>query len=196
MKIKIIVLSHFLFDAKMRELMLNDNNVEDTNSAFISIIGTEECIKYWIKEDDRHYFKDHPNVLNLEFDDIGTHVSYNGHLFKTMVIEQAEQTLEFIERMIKEGKDTFYIHCKAGVSRSRAFGEFLYRYCKENNIEVEYEDRDWYRTMLNTSILRKLIHAYWMKYKINQYAEGNFTEYAHDIINIPIKEINRDDGKD
>ena len=39
---KLKVLSHYLFDEDMKEMNLNDNNVEDVNMAFISIIGTEE----------------------------------------------------------------------------------------------------------------------------------------------------------
>ena len=67
---KVTVLSHYLFDEQMMKMGINNDNVEQTNMAFISIIGTEECIKYWIMEDDKHYFKDHSNVLNLDFDDI------------------------------------------------------------------------------------------------------------------------------
>ncbi len=37
------VLSHYLFDEDMKNMGLNDDNVENTNMAFISIIGTEEC---------------------------------------------------------------------------------------------------------------------------------------------------------
>ena len=42
---KIIVLSHYLFDEEMKKLKLNDDNVEKTNMAFVSIIGTPECLK-------------------------------------------------------------------------------------------------------------------------------------------------------
>jgi hypothetical protein len=85
---KIEVLSQYLFDEKMKELKLNDENVENTNMAFISIIGTPECLTYYLDEGKtKHYFKDHPNVLNLDFDDIGDDVMYNGHHFKTMRME-------------------------------------------------------------------------------------------------------------
>lgn len=189
--IKITVYSHYLFDERMRIMGLNDENVENINMAFISIIGTDECIKYWIQEDDKHYFKDHPNVLNLEFDDIGDNVLYNGHLFKTMNMSQAEKTFDFIENVINNGVDEIKIHCKAGFSRSRAVAEFIYRYCKENDIEVEYEDRNDYTTMLNGSVLQRLNHAYWKKHKINGYdVEGS--DYSNDLIEIPTTVINRD----
>ena len=135
---KIEVLSHYLFDEEMKRMRLNDENVEETNMAFISIIGTPECLKYYLDEGKtKHYFNEgHENVLNLDFDDISTDVKYNGHVFRTMAMEQAEEAVDFIERMVEKGVEKIYIHCRAGYSRSRAFGEFIYRYCIENGIEV------------------------------------------------------------
>jgi hypothetical protein len=43
---RVTVLSHYLFDEKMKTLGLNDGNVETSNQAFISIIGTPECLAY------------------------------------------------------------------------------------------------------------------------------------------------------
>lgn len=186
---KIEVLSHYLFDEKMKEMGLTDENVENTNKAFISIIGTEECLKYWLQEDDKHYFKNHENVLNLEFDDIGDDVMYNGHHFKTMRMKQAELAVDFIEKMTEKGVDEIFLHCKAGYSRSRAVAEFIYRYCMEHDVEVEYFDRNQYTTMLNQMVLNRLNHAYWKKHRINGY--DNNEEYPQEIINIPIRVINR-----
>ena len=99
---KVIVLSHYLFDRKMMELGLNDENVDKSNMAFISIIGTPECLNYYLDEGDtKHYFIDQDNVLNLEFDDIGDDVMYNGHHFKTINMNQAEQVVDFIEKELK-----------------------------------------------------------------------------------------------
>jgi len=191
-KIKLEVLSHYLFDEKMKQMGLNDENVENTNMAFISIIGTPECLTYYLDEEKtKHYFKDHPNILNLDFDDIETDVMYNGHHFKTMRMEDAEKAVDFIEDNINKGVEQFYIHCRAGFSRSRAFGEFIYRYCLENDIEVEYEDRNDYTTMLNSGVLRRLNHAYWKKHNLRFYEDGN-TEYPKDLVDIPIREINRE----
>lgn len=189
---KIIVLSHCLFDGLMEEMGLNDTNVEKSNFAFISIIGTEECIKHYIMEDDKHYFKDHANVLNLELDDCGEYdIMYNGHHFKTMTMEQAERTVDFIEDMINNGIRSFYIHCKAGYSRSRAVGEFIYRYCKENDIDVEYTDRVEYMAHLSDGVLRRLNHAYWKKHKLRPYEEDG-QDYPHDLIEPPVRIINTD----
>jgi len=189
--LRITVLSHYRFDEKMKELGLNDKNVDDTNKAFISIIGTPECLTYYLDEGKtKHFFKDHPNVLNLDFDDIEDDVLYNGHLFKTMRMEQAEKAIQFIEDNINKGVESFDIHCRAGMSRSRAFGEFIYRYCKEHDIEVEYEDRDDYTTVLNAGVLRRLNHAYWKKNKLRFYEDGK-TEYPRDLVEPTVREINR-----
>ena len=189
---KIKVLSHYLFDEDMKQMGLNDENVESSNMAFISIIGTKECLDYYLDEGDtKHFFNDtHENVLNLDFDDISTDVNYNGHIFKTMTIEQAEKAIDFIEDMVKKNVDIIEIHCRAGYSRSRAFGEFIYRYCQDNGIEVEYEDRNDYTTMLNQGVLRKLTHAYWKKHKMNCYA--NDEDYEDELIHPKIRVINRE----
>ena len=188
---EIKVLSHYLFDEQMRQMGLTDDNVENTNMAFISIIGTQECIKYWIQEDDKHFFKDHENVLNLDFDDIGDDVMYNGHHFKCMTMEQAERTVNFIERMIAKGVGTIICHCKAGFSRSRAVAEWIWRYCKEHDIDVHYEDRNDYTTMLNSNVLRKLNHAYLKKHRLDEYEDGN-TDYPKDLVEPNVRIINRE----
>ena len=190
---KVEVLSQFLFDERMRELMLDDNNIEDSNMAFISIIGTPECLKYYLDEEEtKHYFKDRQNVLNLDFDDISKDVLYNGHLFKTMTMEQAEKSVDFIEKMINNDVDEIIIHCRAGMSRSRAFGEWIYRYCKEHNVDVEYSDRNDYTTILNQGVLRRLNHAYWKKHHINGYEETN-AEYPEEFVNPMVVKIGDND---
>ena len=185
---KLKVLSHYLFDEDMKEKNLNDNNVEDVNMAFISIIGTEECLKYYLDESNtRHYFKDHPNVLNLDFDDISTDVNYDGHIFRTMSMEQAEKTVDFIEKIIHSGVECIEGHCRAGMSRSRAIFEFIYRLCNDKGIEVEYEDRNDYTTILNQGVLRRLNHAYWKKHKMNCYANGE--DYDEELVHPEIRKI-------
>ena len=168
---KINVYSQFLFDKEMKALGLNDDNVENENAAFISIIGTKECLEYYLDEGKtKHYFNDnHNNVL------------------KTIDMEQAEKAVDFIENMINNDVASINIHCRAGYSRSRAFAEFIYRYCKEHNIEVEYDDRNDYTSFINQGVLRKLNNAYWKKHKINGYENGE--EYDDELINIPIIEI-------
>ena len=193
---RIKVLSHYLFDEDMRSMDLTDDNVENTNMAFVSIIGTPECLNYYLDEGEtKHYFKDHPNVLNLDFDDISCDVMYNGHHFKTMTMEQAEQTIDFIENAINNNVELIEIHCRAGYSRSRAIAEFIYRYCKGHDIEVDYEDRNEYTTMLNYGILNRLEHAYRKKHKLGEYEEEG-KDYPDDLVKPQVKVINRDRNRD
>ena len=188
---KVTVLSQFNFDERMKKMGLSDDNVEEQNAAFISIIGTPECLSYYLDEGDtKHYFGDHPNVLNLEFDDIEDDVLYNGHHFKTMRMEQAEKAVDFIENIVDKNVDDIFIHCRAGFSRSRAFGEFIYRYCKEHEIPLEYEDRDDYTTMYNSGVMRRLNHAYWKKHRVRFYEDE--TDYPDELVNPPVKVINRE----
>lgn len=187
---KVTVLSQFNFDERMKKMGLSDDNVEEQNAAFISIIGTPECLSYYLDEGDtKHYFGDHPNVLNLEFDDIEDDVLYNGHHFKTMRMEQAEKAVDFIENIVEKNVDDIFIHCRAGFSRSRAFGEFIYRYCKEHEIPLEYVDRDDYTTMYNSGVMRRLEHAYFKKYNLRFYEDGK-TNYPDDLVNPPVRVIN------
>jgi len=187
---KIVVLSQYLFDEQMRDWGLNSQNVENVkDTAFISIIGTKECLEYYLDEGDtKHYFmNNNKNVLNLDFDDTSTDVNYDGHIFKAMSMKQAEQAVDFIEDMVNDGRTTFCIHCRAGMSRSRAFAEFIYRYCQEHNVDIEYEDRNDYTTILNQGVLRRLNHAYWKKHKMECYANGE--DYDDDLVHPEIRKI-------
>lgn len=160
MKLKIEVLSHFLFEEKCKEDGLNDGNVEDEKGkAFIDIIGTEECRRYYLMEETQHYFNNSSNVLNLEFDDLSEDIEYEGHIFKAMTMEQAEKTVDFIEKMINDGVTHFRICCRAGMSRSRAIAEFIYRLCRLEGKDVEYGERNDYIQLLNYGVLSKLNHA-------------------------------------
>lgn len=120
----VIAYSHNEFDEICRINGWNDDNVDAlSDKAFISIISSEECQKYYLEEDKKHWFKrDHRNVLNLEFDDISEDNLYKGHQFKAMTDEQAKRVFEFIENNI--GKDLIF-HCSAGVSRSGALCMFV-----------------------------------------------------------------------
>ena len=189
------VLSHYLFDEDMKKMGLNNDNVEKSNMAFISIIGTPECLTYYLDESNtKHYFGEHPNVLNLDFDDIEDDVIYNGHHFKTITMEQAEKTVDFIENVVNNNVSVIEGHCRAGMSRSRAIFEFIYRYCKEKSVEVEYNDRNDYTTMLNYGVLKRLNHAYWKKHHINGYEDEN-AKYPEELINTPVRIINREKKK-
>jgi hypothetical protein len=80
------------------------------------------------------------------------------------------------------------------MSRSRAFGEFIYRYCKEHNIEVEYKDRDDYTTMYNYGVMIRLNHAYWKKHRMNMYEDGG-SDYPQELVNPPVRVIERKNNR-
>ncbi len=157
-KKRIEVLSQNLFDEKMKELGLDDDNVEDTNLAFVSIIGTPDCLKYYLDEENtKHYFKDHPNVINLDFDDITyDEIDWKGHKIKGLSMEQAQKLFEFIEN--NKDKD-FYIHCRAGMSRSQGVGAFIYYF-----YPGEFES-DTLQATPNKDVYAKLSRCYYKKYK-------------------------------
>lgn len=166
---KISVFSHCDFDTKMYNLGLNDDNVEDCkeHNAFISIIGTPNCQKYYLEEDEYHWFKqNHDNVLNLEFDDIGEEFfTYKGVNIKGLTDGQAERIVDFIEKNI--GKN-FYIHCRAGKSRSIAIARYLLDIYGEDYGYNEKEScrKDNPCLTPNIFVLTKLKRAYYKKNNI------------------------------
>lgn len=155
-------LSHTDFDVMCYEKSINDDTVENfTNDAFISIICTEECRKYYLEDDTSHWFKNHHNnVLNLEFDDLTEDFVYKGHLFKAMNEEQADKCVEFIENNI--GKNIF-VHCTAGISRSGALVSFIHDFYNENNCYDRFKN-DNSQIRPNNHVLTLLKRAYYKKH--------------------------------
>lgn len=98
------------------------------NSAFISICGTDPVQEYVLHENEPHYFSV-PNgqfpVLNLNFDDISEDfvlIESTNECAVGITLSQADLAVKFIRNNI--GKD-FYIHCRAGHSRSQAFVRYI-----------------------------------------------------------------------
>lgn len=156
----ITVFPHRAFDEFCKRNGLNDFNVgKKTDMAFISIIGTKPCLKYYLDESDtKHHFRfNHHNVLNLEFDDISQdEIEWYGHIFKGMSMKQAEKLFKFIERNIN---CNFYIHCRAGASRSQGVGNFIYNFYKdmfESDTLLPHPNKDVYR---------KLSRCFYKKYR-------------------------------
>ena len=154
------VLPQRVFDEQCEEMKLNDDNIENiTDIAFISIIGTPECLKYYLDESGtKHWFnKNHDNVLNLDFDDISVdEIEWEGHIFKGMSMEQAQQLFDFIENNIDK---SFKIHCRAGFSRSQGVGAFINDFYKgqfESDTLLPHPNKDVYR---------KLSRCYYKKYR-------------------------------
>ena len=156
---KIFVYPHSTFEAECEKMGLNDNNVESHSYAFVDIIGTPECLKYYLDEEDtKHYFsKNHTNVLNLEFDDIPCdEIEYEGHIFKGISDEQAQKLFDFIENNIGR---TFQICCRAGMSRSQAVGNFI------NDFYNGQFESDTLLPHPNKEVYRKLSRCYYKKYR-------------------------------
>ena len=118
MKNKVTVVSK----AGFHELI--DGKGMDSETSYISIEGTPECIEHWIKDDDNdHLLPSGPHVLNLNFDDVTEdEYEYEGHIFRTISFDEAREILDFVER--QKGRD-LVIHCKAGRSRSQAVARFI-----------------------------------------------------------------------
>ena len=128
---KIEVSSHLRFEEKCKAMGVNDENVESekfSEYAFIDIIGTRDAIEKYLHEPNtKHWFdREHTNVLNLEFDDVSEkEFEYNGIIFKGFTQEQARKSYEFI---LNNSNKDFIICCRAGLSRSQAFGNFIHDY--------------------------------------------------------------------
>jgi hypothetical protein len=154
------VLPHRVFDEQCEKLKLDDSNVENmADTAFISIIGTKDCLKYYLDEEDtKHWFNEnHSNVINLDFDDLPCdEIEWKGHTFKGMSMEQAQQLFEFIENNIDK---SFKIHCRAGFSRSQGVGNFINDFYKG-----EFES-DTLLPHPNKEVYRKLSRCYYKKYR-------------------------------
>ena len=105
----------YIFSKKLFDNYMKDNGYSDSfvpsNMAVISIGEPKEP---------SHYFKDGTErVLNIDFWDVN---DYDVEGIKGLTDKQAETIYNFIAENIGR---TFYIHCRAGVSRSQAVGRFL-----------------------------------------------------------------------
>ena len=123
---KLYCYNRWEFEKMCKENGWDDNNVPD-DAAFISIIGTKDDQEYVVKEREYHYFqKKHSNVYNAIFDDISDFIVPISEEDNTCCVGiNGQQALEIV-RFIKEnlGKD-FYIHCRAGKSRSQAIVRYI-----------------------------------------------------------------------
>lgn len=167
---RISVFSQNDFETKMYKLNLFSYNVEEVSEskAFIQIIGTQESLQKYLKENTTHWFNksEADNVLNLEFDDINEDCFiYKDIEFKGISDKQAEQVVNFIEK--HKGKD-FYISCRAGKSRSQAICRYILDiYGKEYGYdEKESCRKDNPCHTPNINVLAKLKRAYYNKFNI------------------------------
>ena len=154
---KVYAFSQKDFNNYCSQIGVDDSNVENfKNSAFISIIGTPDVLKYYLSEEDtQHYFKsNHDNVLNVEFDDVDQDIIFNGHKAYALTDSQAKEIVEFIEHNL--GKDIF-IHCRAGVSRSAALLNYIIRAYNGDYETDQYHDY----SKINKDVVAKLSKHLW-----------------------------------
>lgn len=161
---RINVSSHSMFDLFCISRGLNDENVGNADGmAFISIIGTPECLIHYLDEPDtKHFFKAGPvNVLNLDFDDLSVdEFEWKGHVFKGMTMEQASQVVDFMDNLAKEeNKRDFFCHCKAGISRSMGVMAAL-KDLYPDYFTGDYNIMDTY----NRDVYAKICRAYRLKH--------------------------------
>lgn len=165
-KLKITVLSHKDFDAYMQTNNIYESNVHKAiRKCFISIIGTKDCLDYYLNEPlTKHWFgMNTSNVMNLDFDDVDEDTEYEGKTFKSFSDIQAFETVIFIYDYIKRIKHLskskivkeIVIHCRCGISRSRAIAEYICRYYSDD-FDIEYDERERFYNHINHCVLRKL----------------------------------------
>ena len=152
-------------EKEFKELMKKNGWLEEKdlpeNVAIISIIGGDDCIKGFFEvkgEEISHWFKNsNDQILNLEFDDVTEEVYIQGYRIYPMSMDQAKEAVKFIEKNV--GKD-FYIHCRAGKSRSQAFVRFILD-CFPDNYNEKEINLDNPPITPNIDVLAKLKRVYW-----------------------------------
>lgn len=148
--------SHSEFDMECERNGWSDENLPE-NIAFISIVGSPDCQEYYLGEKETHYFsQSHPTVLNLAFDDLACDSrEWKGHVFYGLRGEQAEEIVKFIKANL--GKD-FWIHCRAGQSRSQG----IVRYILDCYPDIVWETRRSNPCDTpNIDVVTKLKRIYW-----------------------------------
>ena len=143
------VYSQIDFNNVMKSKGIDDSNVEnEKDSIFISITNRNGEMEHWFKEN-------HKNVINLDFDD----TSSDNEELRTISDKQAESLMFFIDDNLSKNTDDIdvYIHCLAGMSRSRAVAEYIKRHYDVGN---DKRERDLYYNYLNHEVLNRLERKY------------------------------------
>lgn len=134
---KIKVWSKPEFNDHMARLKIDDKSVESFSSvAFISINDTHgNWSQSW-------FYEDHPNVIRFWFDDVENDTDKfsptNVESVKAFTIEDAKRLKDFIIQ--NKDRETFIVHCTAGISRSGAVGQFICDYFKCNRDQFKMDN--------------------------------------------------------
>lgn len=143
------VYSQIDFNNAMKSKGIDDSNVEnEKGSIFISITNRNGEMEHWFKEN-------HKNVINLDFDD----ASSDNEELRTISDKQAESLMFFIDDNLSKNTEDVdvYIHCLAGMSRSRAVAEYINRHY---DVVYDKRERDLYYNYLNHEVLNRLERKY------------------------------------
>ena len=146
----------------MKEQGIDDSNVESYDIyAFISILDVTglDC--------EGHFEKEHSNVKIQHFGDYGE--LEEGIIEGPAVFskKQAKELIEFIEA--NKDKQTFIVHCTAGISRSGAIATFINDLYGNSYKEFFNDNR---QIQPNYTILRRLREVYSKKYPNSFYQES------------------------
>lgn len=105
----------------------DDNPPNENTIALISICSTADVVQNVICSPDNHFFeKNRKNILNLNFDDIDgkeQDIEGGGKAYG-ITKDQALQIVKFVRDNI-EKVQYFFIHCRAGQSRSQAVVRYI-----------------------------------------------------------------------
>lgn len=158
------VFSHLKFDKLMQDNKWVDCNVDNLkDTAFISICCKPEIKKNYLEdykhETDEHWFKkSHKNVLNIEFDDIfedTLETEYGKAIGIT--IDQAKEITNFISENYAKGIKNWYLHCRAGRSRSAAIGIYIMEFLQAHGEQVK--DNGFQKDRVNSLVYDRLSEA-------------------------------------
>lgn len=189
-KSNVIVCSMYDFPQKVEKY----GGLKNENMAFISIMATDECAKYYLREkygdnpkDNEHFLPEGPRVCNVKFDDLEEDREFQGYTLRTITEEQADKIVNFIEQNLDKN---FLIHCRAGASRSQGVYRFImdmysdyYTPCIENELNPCLTP--------NAEVVRKLKRSYYKKHKMYEFAETTIVDNRALIT----EEVTKDSGK-
>ena len=121
---KIFAISKPEFNTLMDKNNISDKTIEEKTD--LAVISINDSYGSWSIS---WFDNDHPNVLRLWFDDI----SENIDIYIAFSAEQAQWILDFLET--NKDKETFIVHCSAGIARSGAVAQFICDYFRCDNKE-------------------------------------------------------------
>jgi predicted protein tyrosine phosphatase len=122
---KIFVRGKTDFNVIMNVNNISDKNIEEKKD--VALISINDTHGSWSVS---WFDRDHPNVLRLWFDDVEMDTDKfsptNQEKIKAFDNEDARKVRDFIK--LNKDKNTFIVHCSAGISRSGAVAQYICDY--------------------------------------------------------------------